>query len=81
MNSQTLSGRQFVWLTACAIGGGCLGLPAAVRSRMLKCRGAWQKLLPEVRDSHWVAYSDWLKELGYATRKIGVKWVSLTDTA
>ncbi|MEI2722184.1 MAG: hypothetical protein V9H26_01185 [Verrucomicrobiota bacterium] len=29
MNTQDLSRRQFVWLTSCAIGGGCLGWPAA----------------------------------------------------
>ena len=40
--------------------------------------GAWQRLIPEVRDSHWVtAYGDYLKELGYAARKLGVQWVSL----
>jgi len=45
-------------------------------------QGAWRKLLAEVRDSHWVmAYGDWLKELGYAARKVGVHWVTLTDGA
>ena len=29
MNSQNLSRRQFVWLTSCAIGAGCMGLPGA----------------------------------------------------
>ena len=42
----------------------------------------WGRYAPEVRDSHWVmAYGNWLKELGYATRKIGVQWVSLADAA
>jgi hypothetical protein len=26
-------------------------------------------------------YGNWLKELGYAPRKIGVQWVSLADAA
>jgi hypothetical protein len=48
----------------------------------VEVQGAWKKLLPEVRDSHWVmAYGNWLKELGYATRKISVQWVSLADAA
>jgi hypothetical protein len=43
-------------------------------------QGAWRRLLSEVRDSHWVmAYGDWLKELGYASRKIGIQWVNLTE--
>lgn len=45
-------------------------------------QGAWRKLLSEVRDSHWVmAYGDWLKELGYASRKIGIQWESLAEAA
>jgi len=46
----------------------------------VQVQGAWKKLLSEVRDSHWVmAYGDWLKELGYATRKVGVQWASLDE--
>ncbi len=45
-------------------------------------QGAWRKLLPEARDSHWVmAYGDWLRELGYAARKVGVHWESLAEPA
>ena len=48
----------------------------------VEVQGAWRKLLSEARDSHWVmAYGDWLKELGYASRKIGVQWVSLAEAA
>ena len=37
--------------------------------------GPWKKLMSEVRDSHWVmAYGDYMRELGYAARKIGVRW-------
>lgn len=45
-------------------------------------QGEWRKLLAEVRDSHWVmAYGNWLNELGYAARKVGVKWASLDAAA
>lgn len=45
-------------------------------------QGAWRKLLPEARDSHWVmAYGDWLRELGYAARKVGVHWENPTEPA
>jgi hypothetical protein len=48
----------------------------------VEVQGAWKKLLSEARDSHWVmAYGDWLKELGYATRKVGVQWSSLSEAA
>ena len=48
----------------------------------VEVQGDWRKLLAEVRDSHWVmAYGDWLKELGYAARKVGVQWSSLSEAA
>lgn len=38
-------------------------------------QGDWRKLLKEVRDSHWMmVYGDWLKEAGYAARKLGMEW-------
>lgn len=44
--------------------------------------GDWKKLVPEVRDSHWVmVYGDYLREVGYAARKLGLQWVNLTETA
>jgi hypothetical protein len=46
----------------------------------IEIQGDWKKLLREVRDSHWMmAYGDYLKELGYASRKIGIKWVNLSE--
>jgi hypothetical protein len=46
----------------------------------VRVQGAWKKLQSEARDSHWVmAYGDWLKELGYAARKVGVQWSSLSE--
>jgi len=44
--------------------------------------GNWKALLPEARDSHWMmAYGDYLKEIGYAARKIGIRWVNLSDAS
>jgi len=47
----------------------------------IEIQGDWRKLIKEVRDSHWMmAYGDYLKELGYASRKIGVKWADLSKS-
>ncbi len=47
----------------------------------VEIQGDWRKLLKEVRDSHWMmAYGDYLKELGYAARKIGIKWIDISET-
>jgi len=47
----------------------------------VEIRGDWKKLIKEVRDSHWMmAYGDHLKELGYACRKLGIKWVNISET-
>ncbi len=44
-------------------------------------QGDWRKLLKEIRDSHWMmVYGDWLKEAGYAARKLGMAWDELEDT-
>jgi hypothetical protein len=46
----------------------------------VEVQGAWKKLMPEARDSHWVmVYGDYLQELSYAARKIGVRWVDLAQ--
>jgi len=47
----------------------------------VEIQGDWRKLIKEVRDSHWMmVYGDYLKELGYATRKIGITWVDISKT-
>jgi hypothetical protein len=44
----------------------------------IELQGDWRRLLDEARDSHWMmAYGDHLRELAYAARKIGIKWVNL----
>jgi L-fucose isomerase-like protein len=46
----------------------------------VQIQGDWKKLLAEIRDSHWVmAYGDHLAPLGYAARKIGVRWVDFSS--
>ncbi len=48
----------------------------------VEIQGDWEKLLYEVRDSHWMmVYGDHLKEVGYAARKIGIDWVSISESA
>jgi L-fucose isomerase-like protein len=45
----------------------------------VEIQGDWRKLIKEVRDSHWMmVYGYYLKELGYASRKIGVNWVDIS---
>ena len=45
-----------------------------IRERQAGCLGC------EVRDSHWMmAYGDHLKELAYATRKIGIRLTDLSQ--
>jgi L-fucose isomerase-like protein len=46
----------------------------------VEIQGDWKQLIKEVRDSHWMmVYGDYLKELGYASRKIGIKWVDISE--
>jgi hypothetical protein len=38
--------------------------------------GDWHKVLEEMRGFHWVTvYDDYLREIGYAARKVGIGWV------
>jgi L-fucose isomerase-like protein len=44
----------------------------------VRIHGDWERLLDEVRDSHWVmAYGDFLQEIGHAARRIGVVWETI----
>jgi L-fucose isomerase-like protein len=46
----------------------------------VEIQGDWKQLVNEVRDSHWMmAYGDYLKELGYASRKLGIQWVNISE--
>ncbi|MBI4327097.1 MAG: hypothetical protein HY674_17805 [Chloroflexi bacterium] len=47
----------------------------------VEIQGRWQKLINEARDSHWVmVYGDYLKEAGYAARKLGLVWDNVTES-
>jgi L-fucose isomerase-like protein len=47
----------------------------------VQIHGKWQKLLNEVRDSHWLmVYGDYLREAGYAARKLGMAWVNVSES-
>jgi L-fucose isomerase-like protein len=46
----------------------------------VKIVGNWIKLINEVRDSHWVmVYGDYLKEGGYAARKLNITWENISE--
>lgn len=48
----------------------------------VEIQGDWQALRGEARDSHWVmVYGDHLKAAAYAARKIGVRWVNLSESS
>ncbi len=48
----------------------------------VEIQGDWQKLQREARDSHWMmVYGDYLRELGYAARKLGLEWVDVSREA
>ena len=41
----------------------------------IRIEGDWRKLLKEMRGFHWMmAYGDYLREIGYALSKMGIKW-------
>jgi hypothetical protein len=44
----------------------------------VEIEGDWKRLVNEARDSHWMmSYGDYVKEAGYAARKLGLQWVTL----
>ena len=46
----------------------------------VEIQGDWKRLIPEARDSHWMmVYGDYLREAGYAARKIGLTWDNISD--
>ncbi len=84
-------GQQVTFLDPEYSTGRWLGFTGLVRSNPsyeicrsqqdVAIQGDWKKLVNEVRDSHWMmAYGDHLKELAYATRKIGIQWADLAGS-
>ena len=48
----------------------------------VEIQGDWKRLIAETRDSHWMmVYGDYLREVGYAARKIGLTWENITEPA
>lgn len=46
----------------------------------VRIQGDWKKMLAEVRDSHWLmVYGNWLQELGFAARKLDIRWDNISD--
>ncbi|MFX1562650.1 MAG: sugar isomerase [Promethearchaeota archaeon] len=46
----------------------------------LAIEGDWKRLLREMKGFHWlIVYGDWLKEVGYAAKKAGIKLVNITQ--
>jgi hypothetical protein len=46
----------------------------------VRIAGNWRRLLDEVRDSHWMmVYGDYLREIGYAAPRFGVKWDCISE--
>jgi hypothetical protein len=48
----------------------------------VQINGDCEKLIEETRGFHWmVSYGNYLKEVGYALKKLGVDWTNLSKTA
>jgi hypothetical protein len=46
----------------------------------VEIQGDWRRLIREARDSHWMmVYGDYLREIGYAARKIGLTWDDISN--
>ena len=48
----------------------------------VRVEGDWEKLMHEVRDSHWLmVYGDKLREIGYGAQRMGLIWDNISDRA
>lgn len=55
-------------------------LPICRSQQDVRVHGNWKRLLNEVRDSHWMmVYGDYLREAGYAARRIGITWDNISE--
>ncbi|MFH1737900.1 MAG: twin-arginine translocation signal domain-containing protein [bacterium] len=55
-------------------------LPICRSQQDVQIQGNWKKLLSEARDSHWMmTYGNYLQEVGYAARKLGIVWENISD--
>lgn len=55
---------------------------AVCRSQMdIEIEGNWQELLEDMHGFHWmICYGDYVREVGYALKKVGIKWDDLTSS-
>lgn len=45
----------------------------------IEIEGDWRKLLEDMRGFHWmICYGDYLREVGYALKKLGIEWENIT---
>jgi len=45
----------------------------------IEVEGDWRKLLEDMRGFHWMTcYGDYLREVGYALKKLGIQWENIT---
>jgi L-fucose isomerase-like protein len=45
----------------------------------IEIEGDWEKLLHEMKGFHWlVVYGDYLREIGYILKKVGIEWTNLS---
>ena len=48
----------------------------------IRIEGDWKELAREMRGSHWMmTYGDFLKEIGYSARKLGLEWLNISESA
>ena len=46
----------------------------------LEIEGDWKRLLEDMQGFHWMTcYGDYLREVGYALKKIGIEWDNITE--
>jgi hypothetical protein len=44
--------------------------------------GNWRNLLEYMQGFHWmISYGDYLREVGYALKKVGIEWENITESA
>ena len=84
-------GQQVTFLDPEYATGRWLGFTGVIRGNPFHeiCRtqqdvaidGDWKKLIREARDSHWMmAYGNHLAAARYAARKLGIRWVDVSET-
>jgi len=47
----------------------------------LEIDGDWRKLLEDMQGFHWMTcYGDYLREVGYALKKVGIEWQNISES-